>query len=857
MSDLDLPALPVTDVLPLLRSALAAGRDAVLEAPPGAGKTTLVPLALLAEDWLAGQTVLLVQPRRVAARAAATRMAQLLGETVGRQVGYRMRLESRVSAATRIEVVTEGVLTRRLQNDPALDGVGLLVFDEFHERSLDSELGLALALQGRALFREDATLRILVMSATLQGVPVAALLQAPLVLQSEGRQFPVEVAYGAGVSAADPLDVLVARAVQRALAARTGSVLVFLPGQHEIRRVSRLLAGNVPGNTAVLPLYGGLSLAQQQQAIDPCAAGQRKVVLATNIAETSLTIEGVTAVVDCGLERQALFDAVTGTTRLATRRISQASATQRAGRAGRLEPGYCYRLYSSSQHAALQEQRTPEVLQSDLAPLALQLLAWGVASPAELSWLDLPPAAHWQQALDVLRQSGAAFVRDDGQWQLTPHGVHMSALPLHPRLAHMLLRGEAMQASASAALLAAMLAERNPFASQGADLATAFTCLMGVRPRQAPQREWYLRVQQQAQRYRQMVRDTEQDDTAQQALADEDQLAVLIALAWPERIACARPGTAVGAFQLANGRSASLSPNDMLAATRWLAVADLGGMQGDSGDRIHAAVALNVARFEDVLAPLVRVVERAEWDEARNVFVAERRRQVGQIVLDRQALTPVPQAARESALLALVRRRGLRLLPWTPALLQWQARVNLLHRLQAPDSANRWPAVHDAALLATLESWLSPHLGQVSRLADFARLDLRSILQGLLPWPLPRDLDRLAPERIEVPSGSHIAIDYTAETPVLAVKLQEMFGCEATPIIADGRQALQLHLLSPAQRPLQVTQDLATFWRNVYPEVKKEMKGRYPKHPWPDDPLAAPATRLTRKRAQYAGAKDL
>jgi ATP-dependent helicase HrpB len=852
----NLPALPVTDILPPLREALAACRDVVLEAPPGAGKTTLVPLALLSETWLAEQTILLVQPRRVATRAAAARMAQLLGETTGQRVGYRMRLESRVGAATRVEVITEGVLARRLQADPGLSGVGLVVFDEFHERNLDAELGLALTLQSRALFRDDVPLRIMVMSATLQGVPVAGLLQSPCVLVSPGRQFPVHIEYGAGLSSTEPVEGPVVRAVQRVLAECAGSVLVFLPGQAEIRRVQRWLAGRVTADVRILPLYGGLSLAQQQAAIDPCDAGQRKVVLATNIAETSLTIEGVTTVIDSGLERQALFAAATGTTRLATRRISQASAAQRAGRAGRLAPGYCLRLYSADQYAALSEQRVPEVLQSDLAPLALQLLAWGVSSPAELAWLDTPPAAHWQQALEVLQRCAAAFARDSGQWQLTRHGVQLAGLPLHPRLGHMLLCGADMGSAETAALLAALLAERNPFSSEGVDLSPALACLRGELPRQAPLRAWFQRTWQQARRYTSLAHKQRSAPGAHEvemgslSLSTDEQLAVLIALAWPEWVACARSGAAPGAFQLANGRSASLPPEDALAATRWLAVADLGGVQGQSSDRVYAAAALDSARFEDVLAPLVRVVERVEWDDRQERFVAERRQQVGQLLLRRETLAVVPAGARDEAMRALLHRRGLQVLPWTPWLEQWRARVRLLRHLQPARPDTPWPALDDATLLATIDDWLLPHLGGVTRLADFGRVDLRSILAGLLPWPLPRELERLAPERIEVPSGNNISIDYTGDTPVLAVKLQEMFGCEDTPRIAGGLQPLQLQLLSPARRPLQVTQDLATFWRNVYPEVKREMKGRYPKHPWPDNPLTAVATHLTRKRAE-------
>lgn len=846
----DLPRLPVTDVLPALRTALAAGSDAVLEAPPGAGKTTLVPLALLAEDWLAGQTILLVQPRRVAARAAAARMAELLGEQPGGRVGYRIRLENKVGPATRIEVITEGILTRRLQRDPALGGVGLVIFDEFHERNLDSELGLALALQGRALFRETPPLRLLVMSATLQGVPVAGLLADPALLHSEGRQYPVRVAHGAALAAGASVVAPTVAAIRAALTERDGSVLVFLPGQTEIRRVAREVTRHLPTDVIVAPLYGGLPLERQQQAIAPCPQGRRKVVLATNIAETSLTIEGVGTVIDSGLERQALFDTATGTTRLATRRISRASAAQRAGRAGRLGPGFCQRLFSEEQFQRLQELRTPEILQSDLAPLALQLLAWGVHHPAELAWLDPPPPANYQQGLDVLALCGAAFARDDGSWQLTPHGVRLAQMPLHPRLGHMLLVGCDIDARETAALLAAVLAERNPLAEEGADLAVTLSVLLGERPCPPRLQGWYRRSWQQARRYAQIVSEIYRPRRGPLAVPAEDVPGVLLASAWPDRIARAREGGRGGEFQLANGRSANVAAGDGLGTARWLATAEIGGTDGESGDRIYSATALNPARFDDVLAPLVTLEQRAEWDDRGEQFVAQRQRRVGRLVLESNPLEEVPAGALAAALAALVRRRGLQLLPWTPALQQWRARVQLLHRLQQGQADNPWPDLGDAALLANLEQWLLPCLGQVRRLQDFARLDLKQILQGLLPWPLPLELERLAPERLVVPSGSSIAIDYGPPTPVLAVKLQEMFGCAETPRIADGRQPLQIHLLSPAQRPLQVTQDLGTFWRNVYPEVKKEMKGRYPKHLWPDDPLNAVATRLTRKRAE-------
>ncbi|MEQ9464036.1 MAG: ATP-dependent helicase HrpB [Haliea sp.] len=844
----DLPRLPVTAVLPALCAALAAGRDVVLEAPPGAGKTTLVPLALLEEDWLAGQTVLLVQPRRVAARAAAARMAELLGEQLGDRVGYRIRLENRVGPATRVEVITEGILTRRLQRDPALGGVGLVIFDEFHERNLDSELGLALALQGRTLFREVPPLRLLVMSATLQGVPVAGLLADPALLQSDGRQYPVQVRHGAALAAGASIVTPVVNAVRAALAERDGSVLVFLPGQTEIRRVARELESQLPATVALAPLYGGLPLERQQIAIAPCPQGRRKVVLATNIAETSLTIEGVSTVIDSGLERQALFDPATGTTRLATRRVSRASATQRAGRAGRLGPGFCQRLYSEEQFQRLQEQRTPEILQSDLAPLALQLLAWGVRDPVELAWLDPPPAAAYQQGLDVLALCGAAFVRDDGSWQLTPHGVRLSQMPLAPRLGHMLLVGCDIDARETAALLAAVLVERNPLVEEGADLGATLAVLLGERPCPPRLQGWYRRSWQQARRYAQIVSEIYQPRRGPLAVPAADVLGVLLASAWPDRIARAREGGRGGEFQLANGRGASVAAGDRLATSRWLATAEIGGAQGQTGDRIYSATALNPTRFEDVLAPLVTLEERAQWDEPGEQFVAQRQRRVGRLVLESHPLEQVPAEALAAALTALLRRRGLQLLPWTPALQQWRARVQLLHRLYRDQPQNPWPDLGDEALLSTLEHWLLPYLGQVRRVQDFARLDLRQILHAQLPWPLSLELERLAPERLVVPSGSSIAIDYSAATPVLAVKLQEMFGCAETPCIVAGRQPLQIHLLSPAQRPLQVTQDLATFWCNVYPDVKKEMKGRYPKHPWPDDPLAAIPTRLTKRK---------
>ena len=843
--------LPVLEILPELRVALAEREQAVLQAPPGAGKTTAVPLALLREPWLEGRKIVMLEPRRMAARASAARMAELLGEEVGETVGYSIRLESKTSDQTRIEVITEGILTRRLQSDPGLEDVGLVIFDEFHERSLDSDLCLALCLQGRQLFRESSPLRLLVMSATLDGEAVARLLDDAPIVTSTGRQFPVESLFGATHQLSDPLAPAVSTVVRRALAEQPGSVLVFLPGQREINAVGRELSASLTEpNVLLAPLHGSLSLEKQQRAIAPAPAGKRKVVLATNVAETSLTIEGISAVVDSGLVREALFDPATGMTRLTTRRISRASAEQRQGRAGRLGPGFCYRLWSDEQHGRLVAQSTPEILQADLAPLALQLLAWGVSNPAELDWLDALPAVPWQQALDILERCGALFYNQGNTPQLTPHGVRLVQMPLHPRLAHMLLVGCDIHATETACLLAAVLSERNPLASAGVDLAGTLAVLMGEQQCPPAAQGWFRRIWQQARRFARIASDIHKPRRFAISVETIDVMGVLIASAYPDRIARRRDGSAD--YQLSNGRSGWLPGEDPLATEAWLAVADIGGHSGQSRDRIYSAAGLNPERFADILSPLVRDEDVVEWDNRLERFVAQRRTLCGQLQVAVEPLSEVSEEARSRALLGVVRRRGLGILPWSKPLQQWRDRVRLMHDTCVGDPENPWPDLSDPGLLDSLEDWLLPYLGPVTRLEDFKRLDLKSILHALLPWPLPLELERLAPERLGVPSGSSIVVDYSQRPPVLAVKLQEMFGCEDTPTIAGGRVALQVHLLSPAQRPLQVTQDLAGFWRSSYQEVKKEMKGRYPKHPWPDDPLQAVATRHTKNRLERA-----
>ena len=845
--------LPIIEVLDPLREAFARHDSLVLQAPPGAGKTTMVPLALLGEPWLGEQKILILEPRRMAAQAAARRMAQMLGEEVGDTVGYRIRLDNCVSKNTRIEVITEGILTRRLQSDPALEGVGLVIFDEFHERSLNSDLGLALTLHGAELFREQPPLKILVMSATLDGEAVSALLGDAPILTSRGRQFPVTVSYGGAYKLRDSIIQPTVETILRALAEQAGNILVFLPGQSEIKRVARELSSAVPqacdDRVIVAPLYGGMSLSQQQQAIESPGQGVRKIVLATNIAETSLTIEGIHTIVDSGLVREPVFDPATGMTRLDTGRISRASAEQRMGRAGRLAAGHCYRLWTEQQQRQLPAHTTPEILQADLAPLTLQLLAWGVEEPGELAWLQPPPTGPYLQSVAMLETCGAVSRSDAGVCSLTPHGESMAKMPLHPRLAHMLLRARSLGVGDTAALVAALLSERNPLGSVGSDISTAMAVLNGEQPCQPQYKGWFMRTWKQARRFQTLLDEVSSCEGAT-AIAQGEVLGVLLAYAYPDRVAKLRSDGERCMYQLANGRSAELPADDTLAGTPWLAVAEVGGRVGQSTDRIYCATALNPEAFQDVLSDLVQHSDYVQWDDSSGKFIAEKRAEIGKIRLSQAPLAEVSAQVRVDALVSMVRSRGLEILPWTRNIQQWRSRVMLLHTVDASQKSddNRWPDLSDEALLATLEQWLAPYLTAVLRLKDFQALDLKAILHALLPWPLPLDLERLAPERLAVPSGSSIAIDYTQTPPVLQVKLQEMFGCEQTPCIADGRVQLLIHLLSPAQRPLQITQDLAGFWRSSYQQVKKEMRGRYPKHPWPDDPLQAPATRHTKRR---------
>ncbi len=848
-------SLPIEDCLDTLKQRLSERDDVVLEAPPGAGKTTLVPLALLDEPWLAGRKILMLEPRRIATRSAAYRMASLLNESPGQTVGYRMRLESKIGNATRIEIITEGILTRMLQHDPSLETVGLVVFDEFHERNLDSDLALALCLKGRALFRsqtedENPVLKILVMSATLDSQNIAGLLGDAPIVKSEGRLFPIDIIYSRARQANDRIVDRMVATIKQALADNPdSSLLAFLPGQGEIRRTDEALADWLLSkqlrDVHLRPMYGNLTIEEQQRAIAPLSgkqANQRKVVLATNIAETSLTIEGVDVVVDSGLAREARFNPATGMTGLHTVKISNASSTQRAGRAGRLGPGKCYRLWSAEQQQQLAQHGTAEIMQADLAPLALHLLEWGVNDPAELSWQDPPPRGHWQQSLDLLELLGALDERNNAR-VLSAHGHAMTSLSVHPRLAHLLLRGAQTGHTEPASLLASLLSDRDPLSSNNPDLGDRLDILTATTPCPSQHRGWLERSRQLARRLQQQLgKQKTENSTVRHLLQPEQVPGFLLACAYPERVARRRHS---GGYQLANGRSASLAGEFNLGKNRWLAVAEVSGIAGGKGDVIRSAAPLDETLFSTALADMVRTETVAQWDKKANRFVAETQQKIGALVLQKKTLGAVPKEAKRSALIQFLRGEDLKPLPWSAELHQWRARVCLLRSIE-PEAD--WPDVSHAALLTTLDGWLGPYLDEVNSLQSFSKLKLKEIFATFLPWSKQQRLNQLAPLRMSVPSGSSIAIDYTQTPPVLAVKLQEMFGCEQTPSIGGGKVALLVHLLSPAGRPLQITQDLAGFWRSSYHDVKKEMKGRYPKHPWPDDPLTATATRKTRGR---------
>jgi len=898
--------LPIDEALPQLTSALAANHSVVLQAPPGAGKSTVIPLALLEQPWMRGKRLLMLEPRRLAARAVAHRMAQTLEQSVGATVGYRMRMDTRVSRDTRIEVVTEGVLTRMLQTDPSLDGVAAVIFDEFHERSLQADLGLALTIDARNNLTPD--LKLLVMSATLDGEGVARLLDDAPIVTAPGRMFPVESRFvGKGAPLLPPASFvpgqqetpegLVARVIARALREEQGDILVFLPGAREIRRVQSLLeSSGLDSAVRVLPLFGELSGDDQEAALRPAAYGSRKVVLATNIAETSLTIQGVRIIVDSGLVRRSVFDPATGMSRLETQRISRASAEQRQGRAGRVEPGVCYRIWSEGAQRSLAPFTPPEIAEADLAPLALELAGWGTRDPSELRWLDTPPAAMLASARDLLARLGALDASD----RITQHGRQMARLSVHPRLAHMLLRATDLRSLPLACDLAALLSERDLLRAAGgsrdADIRSRLELVRGEGFAQGADRAGLQRARRAAKDLAQQVRSVVADDArpaaqAQSGIADRaaDAAVVaagtLLAFAYPDRIARRRPGTDGARYTLANGRGAHFAEIQNLAKQEFIVAVDLDDRERDA--RILLAAPLTRGEIDEYLSERLERGESVEWSSREQAVLARRFVRLGAITLEEKPLQDVPVEAARLAMLEGIRELGIDALPWTRDARDLQARMEFVRRLEkgesvrdarhvvaaannaagaaaraASDAAasgagpsarasdeDSWPAVSDEVLAATPDVWLAPWLDGVTRRDHLARLSLPEILRALLPWDKQRELDQLAPTHLQVPSGSNIRIDYLDESaPAVSVRLQEVFGLDATPRIGGGRVPITFKLLSPAQRPVQVTRDLAGFWRGSYADVRKDMRGRYPKHYWPENPLEAEATRGARRR---------
>ena len=823
-------ALPVLELLPQLRAVLATHPLTLLQAPPGAGKSTGLPLELLNEPWLAGGRILLLQPRRVAARAVAARLAATLNEAVGETVGLRVRFETKVSARTRIEVITEGVLTRRLQHDPELAGVGLILFDEFHERSLDADLALALVREVQGALRDD--LRVLMMSATLDPMLPAKLGQDIPLIASLGRSFPVALHY----LSADPPDpaAAVAGAVSRALESDVGDVLAFLPGVAEIRRTLLSLRERHP-EVAILPLYGDLPLTEQNRAIAPDPA-RRKVVLATSIAETSLTIDGVRVVIDSGLTRTQQFDPGSGLSRLVTVRVTRDSADQRSGRAGRTAPGVAYRLWSERTQPLLSASRPPEILGADLAPLVLDVAGWG-ANIAELPWLDAPPAPRVATAQGLLTELDAL---QDGL--ITPQGRRLLDLPTHPRLAHLLSEGQRLNLGALAADVAALLEERDPLPrGAGSDLTRRVVALRQYRVNKRGEGDTAIleRAERLSRQWRSLLRVQPESHSP-----DPEQVGRLLHLSYPERAAQLRPGS-TDQYLLAGGQGVRLPEGDDLAGQPYIVAAhlDTASRIPNSGEgRIYLAAPLD----SSVLEAQAVSADMVAWDSRTGTLTAARERRYGRLLLESKPLLQVPEALRIQAVRDAVQLEGLNSLNWTDDARQFQARVLSL-RVWRGDA---WPDLSDAALLARLDDWLTPHLGNVRRREDLGKIHLLPALQALLPWPLPRELDELAPTHLEVPSGHRIRLEYRpgGEAPILAVKLQELFGLADTPAVNAGRNPVLLHLLSPARRPVQITQDLRSFWQSGYFEVRKDLRGQYPKHPWPDDPWTALPTRATKKR---------
>ncbi|ACN15748.1 HrpB [Desulforapulum autotrophicum HRM2] len=839
--------LPIDRVMPEIKAALMTNQRVIIKAPPGAGKTTRVPLALLDEPWLGHRNILVLEPRRIAARAAASRMSDLLHEPLGQTVGYHISMDRKVSPKTRIEVITEGILTRRIQSDPGLLGTGLVIFDEFHERNLSSDLGLALCLDAMGAFCED--LKIVVMSATLEAAPLCELMGRAGVVESQGKIFPVDTRYlepGPGAKKDEFLEVRMARVILNALARDRGDILAFLPGVGEIRRTAALLnPSKLSACVSVLPLHGNLTQKDQDRAIQAARAGQRKVVLATAIAETSLTIEGVHVVVDSGLVREPRFSPRTGMSALETFDASKASVDQRRGRAGRTGPGICYRLWSRQTQGDRTENVRPEIFNTDLAGLALELALWGVRDPGELKWLDQPPKAAMDQARTLLVRLGAL----DAQGRIKAHGRALAGLGVHPRLGHMLLTGKAMGMGALACLVAAIVQEPDFMVRTNnawdADLRLRVELLVSD-PRSIRDRSLkggtLARVRKIAGKLRHTLGVKDES-------VDPNRAGNLLALAYPERVAMNR-NSRDGRFLLASGRGGILPKADPLAWEEMIVAAHVDGKNTNA--KIFMAAPISRTELEQTFEQNIQVVDRVFWDASAKAVKAVKERCYMGLVLSSHALeNPNPELIL-SGLLQGIRDQGVGILAWTPGLRRFQARAVFLNRILGDEG---FPDLSDKVLEESLERWFVPFMGTALSMSRVKRMDLKVPLLSLLTHGEHRLLERHAPSHLLVPSGSKILLDYgeqasgCIDSPVLRVRIQEMFACTTTPTVAMGRVPVTIHLLSPAQRPVQVTQDLASFWDNTYAQVKKELKGRYPKHFWPDDPRSAPATRRTMRNS--------
>jgi ATP-dependent helicase HrpB len=838
--------LPVAGIIPDLKRALAERASAVLSAPPGAGKTTLVPPSLLDEPWLAGRKIIMLEPRRLAARAAAARMAMNLGENIGDTVGYRTRLDTRTGRNTRIEVVTEGILTRMLQKDPSLKEAGVVIFDEFHERSMHADLGLALCIDSQQALRKD--LRIIIMSATLDTGAVSAMLGDAPVIVSEGRSWPVETRHMQipamkRESAKHDIERHTALALGKVLAEEHGSMLVFLPGAPEIRRVKRILnKAGLPDDVILAPLYSMLTGDEQDSAIMPAPSGMRKVVLATSIAETSITIEGISIVIDSGYSRVPRFDAGSGMTWLETVRVSRSSADQRRGRAGRTGPGICFRLWDEKTDSMLMQANDPEILNADLAPLALELLQWGVKSPSELRWLNMPNEKAFRKAVDLLAELDAV----DRKGRITETGEKMSSLGIHPRLAHMIIMGKALGLGGLACELAAVLGEKDFLktrsGSGNSDIRMRIDALHSMGK---SDKEYFSDAYVTARVSRTAALLKKQMKLADDAPpGDPDMTGVLLAFAYPDRIASRRSGKSPR-FLLSCGKGAWLDDNDPLANEEFITVATLDGDRQES----EVFLAAPVMR-QDLLRHFsahIRTISRCEFSDDLKGVVSTAREMLGNIVIREKRQDDLEGSLKEKALASGIRKNGLGILPWNNESMQFMARLNFIISAGIDE---KWPDVSETALIERLESWLMPHLPGISRISQISEGAFFEALSSILTWHQKKRLDYLAPTHIRVPSGSSIRLDYIkGGSPVLAVRLQEMFGCKETPVVA-GNIPVILHLLSPANRTVQVTRDISGFWNGAYNDVKKELRGRYPKHFWPDEPLEAIPTNRARKRTK-------